>query len=280
MAKVSGINLSDEEIISEAIGIMEKAKEKGLILRLLGALGIVVCCSSISKDHMITYKKLRRLGGTTMFTDIDFATYSKQKKILEKFFKDNLHFTPDMAINAFFGNKRLIFYNTTKKYSVDIFFDKLEFCHDVIFGDSPGRGRLELCEHHISPEDLLLEKLQIHDITYKDISDIAMLLLTHKISKDSTCFGNLNGSYVAKILSDDWGFWYDGMNKLRIVEKYINKFVEEKKFTKDQANVALNNLNSIVNLIESTPKTDRWNKRAKDGVKKLWYRPVAELEKR
>ncbi|MBS7620626.1 hypothetical protein KEJ32_00635 [Candidatus Bathyarchaeota archaeon] len=272
--------ISDDEMIREACQIIEKANEEKIILRLLGAMGIVMTCSTVSKDCLETYKKLERLGGgTSMFTDIDFAAYAKQKKDIEKFFKNSLGFKPDMAINALFGNKRLMYYNTAKNYSVDIFLDKLEFCHDIPFVNPKGCGRLELFDYYIPPEDLLLEKLQIHDITYKDIVDIAMLLLTHKIG-DSTSQGSLNGKYVANILCDDWGFWYDAMNNLRTVEKYINKFVEEKKFTREQAAVVLSNLASLINLIDATPKTNRWNKRAKDGTKKLWYRPVAEMEKR
>ena len=108
-------------------------------------------------------------------------------------------------------------------------------------------------DYHIPPEDLLLEKLQIHNITYKDIADIAMLLLTHKIS-NSTSSCNLNGKYIASILSDDWGFWYEAMNNLRTVEKYIRRFVDEAKFTKEQAASALDNLTNLVSLINTTPK--------------------------
>jgi hypothetical protein len=272
--------ISDEEMIREACRIIEKANEKKLVLRLLGAMGIVVCCSTVSKDHLETYKKLGRLGNSTlMFTDIDFAAYAKQKKDIEKFFRSYLGFKPDMAINALFGNRRLIYYNTTKNYCIDVFLDKLEFCHDIPFIDSRGCGRLELFSYHIPPEDLLLEKLQIHDITYKDIVDVSMLLLTHKIT-DATSHSGLNGRYIANILSDDWGFWYDAVNNLRTVEKYINKFVDENKFTKEQASIALSNLTKLINIIDETPKTNRWNKRAKEGTKKLWYRPVAELEKK
>ncbi|MEM3602003.1 MAG: hypothetical protein QXN87_04950 [Candidatus Bathyarchaeia archaeon] len=274
-----GIKASEEEIINEAIEIVDKAQERNLVLRILGALGIYMCCSSVSKDYVCTYKGLKRLGVDAMFTDIDFAAYSKQRKEIERLMEGYLKFIPDMAINALFGNRRLIFYNTRKNYSVDIFFDKIEFCHDVAFGNRPGKGRLELCNYHIPPEDLLLEKLQIHDMNYKDITDMVMLFLSHRIS-DVTQFGAINGVYIAKILSDDWGFWYDSMNNLKLVEKYVNKFLEEKKLTKEHANIALENLKNLVNLIDLAPKTRRWNERAKVGIKKMWYRPVAPLEKR
>jgi len=270
----------DEDMIQEACQIIEKAHEKNLVLRLLGAMGIIVCCSTVSEDYINVYKKLGRLGsGCSMFTDIDFAAYAKQKKEIENFFRKDLVFEPDLAINSLFGNRRLVYYNRAKGYMVDIFLDKLEFCHDIFFKDSSGCGRLELFDYFIPPEDLLLEKLQIHDITYKDIADIAMLLLTHEIG-DSTSIGNINGKYIANILCDDWGFWYDAMNNLQTVKKYINKFADEKRFTREQATCALSKLEGLVNLINATPKTNRWHKRAKVGVKKLWYRPVAELEKR
>jgi len=57
---------------------------------------------------------------------------------------EGLGFRPDSVINGFFGDRRLIYYEPSDKFHVDIFLDKLEFSHDVIFGKKPGDGRLEL----------------------------------------------------------------------------------------------------------------------------------------
>ncbi|MFX0197648.1 MAG: hypothetical protein ACFFCW_16130 [Candidatus Hodarchaeota archaeon] len=62
-------------------------------------------------------------------------------------------------------------------------------------------------------EDLLLAKLQIHEITDKDIKDLIVLLRAHKLgNRDDKEVINLD--YVSIILSDDWSFWFDLKNKL------------------------------------------------------------------
>ncbi len=102
-----------------------------------------------------------------LFTDLDLAGYNKQGGDINKFFTKELGFQPDTLVNGMFGHKRRIYYHPQNKYHVDVFMDKLEFSHAVDFGEKPGSGRLELDSPTITAVDIVLEKLQIHEINEK-----------------------------------------------------------------------------------------------------------------
>ena len=57
---------------------------------------------------------------------------------------------------------RYLFENPDNKRHIDIFFDKLEFCHIIDF-----RGRLEIDYPTISLSDILLQKMQIVQTSLK-----------------------------------------------------------------------------------------------------------------
>src|SRR5436853_4006800 len=84
-------------------------------------------------------------------------------------------------INGFFGDRRLVYYEGADRFHLDIFLDKLEFSHDILFGKKPGNGRLELDFPTISLTDLVLEKLQIHRIGRKDLVDLLVLFLGYAV---------------------------------------------------------------------------------------------------
>lgn len=139
---------------------------------------------------------------------MDLIGYGKQRGSIEKFFND-LQYQPDRIINRIFGDRRLIFYHPKDYFMVDIFLNKLEFSHDIYFGEKPGKGRLELSYPAITPTDIVLEKLQIHKINRKDLIDLAALFLVKNVNSDPL---SINGLYIVKILSQDWDFWYDATN--------------------------------------------------------------------
>lgn len=270
------IKISDEEFLNEAKAVIDKAQEKGIVLRILGALAI-----HIHSEHtprcVELHKSLGRLGekGPT-FTDLDLIAYKKQRKEVKNFFEKELKFVPDRRINTLFGGKRYIFYHPKGAYYVDIFFSKLEFSHDVEFGEAPQKGRLELDYPTISLADLVLEKTQIHDINLKDIIDLIVLFLGHPVEKEERKEA-INGKYIAEVLARDWGFWYDATNNLNKVKNFTEKFYNEGKITEEEYKTVIERIDVLLKMIEEEPKTKEWVKRAKKGTKKIWYRPVEEV---
>ena len=202
MVSDKGVSLSEQEFIDEAIKIIEKAQEEGIVLRILGALAVHIHCIHLPRCAEL-HKSLERLGkGKTMFTDLDLIGYKGQRKQVKKFFEKKLKFIPDRYVNTLFGSKRNIFYQRDGAYQVDIFYNKLEFSHDVDFGEKPGKGRLELDFPTITPTDLVLEKIQINQINVKDIVDLIVLFLGHDLS-DKDEKESINAKYVSRILADD-----------------------------------------------------------------------------
>jgi len=269
------VEISEEEFLKEALGIIEKAQSRGIYLRILGALAVYI--HSLDKPECVNaFRSLGRFGeGKPLFTDLDLIGYSKQRKEITKLFEE-LKFQPDRMINVLFADRRLIFYHPQGKYHVDVFLNKLEFSHDVHFGEKPGSGRLELDYPTITLADIVLEKLQIHFINLKDLIDLIVLFMGHDVS-DRSDKDVIDGGYIAKILSDDWGFWYDAITNLDKTKSLAKTFIESGKLSNDQVKIITERIDKLRGIIDTTPKTKNWEKRAKIGTNKPWYREVEEV---
>lgn len=259
-------------MLKAALELVEAAKERNTVLRILGALAAYLHCRE-NEDALNFFVNSGRLGTGSIFTDIDLAAYSKQRKQVINLMRE-LNYDENKMVNALFGHKRLIYFKDQIK--VDIFFDKLEFSHDVDFGNEPGKGRLELDYPTISLTDLMLEKLQIHQINRKDIIDMIAILMTHNVD-ESMDREIINMKYMASILADDWGFWYDALENLKKVESLTIKFRDENLIMNEHADKVIQNIYRLREALESSEKTKNWLKRAKAGTSKIWYREVGDL---
>jgi len=266
-------NVPDEVFIEDASKIVNEAQKRGIILRLIGAVAIRIHSMDFADLHI----RFARLGeGNNSFSDLDFVGYGKQRKQIELFFEKVINFVPDRYINTYFGYKRLIFYHPQGYYHSDVFFDKLEFSHDIFFGKAPGKGRLELDNPTIPLPELVLEKLQIHDINEKDIKDLIVLLRAHEIGETDEK-EVINAKYIAKVLADDWGFWYDAKSNLEKIKTFAEKYLKQGKLKQDDYDDVIRKVDTLLDYIDKEKKTKRWMKRAKTGTKKIWWRPVEEV---
>lgn len=268
------VEMREDEFVKEALEIVEKAQSRGLYLRILGSLAVYV--HSLNNGSGGLFKSLARFGeGMPLFTDLDLAAYGKQKGAIDKFLRE-LDFQPDALVNGLFGHKRLIYYHPQGKYHIDVFLNKLEFSHDVTFGEKPGSGRLEIDFPTISPTDIILEKLQIHEINQKDLIDLISLFIVHEVHEQ---FGKngIDGDYIGKLLSNEWGFWYDATTNLGRVKSVLEGLTEEGKLSATQSQIARQRIDKLLNMITNRPKTRQWEKRARTGTSKPWYREVEEV---
>ena len=269
------VEMKESEFVSEALGIMEKAQARGVCLRILGSLAAYI--RSLDRGHGDVFKSLERFGdGMPLFTDLDLAGYNRQRGDINKFFTKELGFQPDTLVNGMFGHKRLIYYHPQNKYHVDVFMNKLEFSHDVNFGDKPGSGRLELDSPTITATDIVLEKLQIHAINRKDLIDLIAIFIVHDVHEQFDK-NVVDGSYIASILSDEWGFWYDATVNLNKVVSLTEELSANGKLGPDHRQIVLQRTDKLLNVIANTHKSKNWEKRAKTGTKKAWYREVEEV---
>jgi hypothetical protein len=266
--------LTEEDFISEAHRIVIEGGTSGVVLRLLGAVGIRVHAS----EYVELWNRLRRLGDVELqFTDLDFVGYSKQRPQIRQLM-ERLGYQIDLRIMTYFGENRHVYLHPERSFHVDVFFDKLQFSHRIDFGDDPSTGRLRYDTVTIPLGDLLLEKLQIHDISEKDIKDLIVLLRAHSIGTNEEK-DTINALRVATVLSNDWGFWSDATTNLanlaRLSEKYLQSGVIDSEDFRDLKG----KIETLHGYIARQEKTKAWLKRSEKGEKKIWWEEVDAVKR-
>lgn len=248
--------------IEEAISCVEGAAKERIMLRVMGALGIYIHAHSL--EYRQLWERLGRLG-ERVFSDIDFASYGKFRQKVFEFFKRR-GYDIDKKIQMFYGMKRHIYYGG-KVPMVEVFFDKLEMNHTIIFN-----RRLEVDHPTIPIAELLLQKLQIVKINEKDIKDVIVLLRAHDVGKSDKEMINLNALADAGLLSD-WGFYYTvTMNLKKVMDFSLTCDV----LTQDDRVIINERVNKILSYLEEQPKSLSWKLRAKVGTSKKWYNEVED----
>jgi len=248
------------DFTQEAIRIVELAEKKGMTLRVMGACAVRLHCPK--------YEYLHRKMGREL-SDIDFFSYSRFKSDMKKFFED-IGYRPRDYMARYWERARLlreIYDDEKNKRVVDVFFDELSMCHTINL-----KGRLELDYPTITLSDILLEKMQIVKLNEKDIQDTIVLLREHEVggSDEET----VNGKYLAKLLSNDWGFYYTVTTNLNRVRESSKKY---EALTEEDCNDVSMKVDELLQLIQKEPKSLKWKMREKIGTRKKWYTEVEEL---
>jgi hypothetical protein len=248
------------DFFKDALTIIEAAKQKQIQLRLMGATAIYYQCPN---SRNLTDAMDRPL------TDLDFMTLSKYVRHIPDLFL-SLGFEGNERVNALYGLKRQIYTDPRNGRHVDVFVDKLTFCHEVDF-----TRRLEADPTTLTLADLLLEKMQIVKIGEKDVKDTIILLREHEFGDNDD--GVVNMHYISKLLSDDWGFYYTVTTNLKKTRDYVDTLSvinsSEKELVKSR-------IDSLLARIEGEGKSFKWRMRAKAGTKVKWYNDAEEVENR
>jgi hypothetical protein len=175
---------------NELARILEASDRMNVNLRVIGSLAFQMHCPNCGY--------LQAAMGRA-YTDIDFAGYKKEtKEIKELMF--SLGYEEDREVFIVSEGYRSIFRKTNSSLHVDVFYDKLDFCHLISWN-----GRLEVDKPTIPLAEMVLEKMQIVKINEKDIIDTIMLLLEHPLGKIDQ--ETINIARIAQLCAKDWGLW-------------------------------------------------------------------------
>ena len=248
--------------LDEARRIVDEGHRQGLVLRVMGGVGI--------RLRTLPYEdlgqRLGRLGeGEQEFTDLDFVTYKKHQKQMQGFF-EGLGYSKRRATLSSAASERQIYFHEDGWFFVDVFFDKLMVAnHRLDF-----RGRLELDPLTLSPTDLLMEKLQIVSFSEKDLKDTCILLFAHQLAEEDE-EAAINASYIATLLSKDWGFWYTLTTNLKGIKELLPTM---EPLSPDERSITTSRVDELLAHIDAEPKSMGWKARSKIGPKKRWYEPV------
>jgi hypothetical protein len=240
----------------EALRIVQSAAQEGLTLRLLGSLAFQI--------HSPQWGHLQKLMGRA-YTDLDYAGYSPEAARMEPFFSA-LGYRGDPEVNLYFAGQRMIFQRPENGLHVDVFFDKLNFCHQINWV-----GRLEVDTPTLPLAEMLLEKMQIVKIGEKDIIDTIMLLLEHELGTHD--HDVINVAHISELCAQDWGLWRTtsmNLGKVALLSQEYDALSAGEK-TRVVAQVQ-----AILERLDRQPKSTAWKIRSKVGDRVKWYQDVEE----
>jgi hypothetical protein len=239
------------------LNALRQDENRHMILRLLGALAF--------RTHCPQYGYIQDDLGR-QFTDIDFASYPRYLKDISRLLGE-LGYKEDKTVTQLFSDSRMLFHDLSWGRHIDIFFNKLDFCHPVVF-----TGRLEVEELTLPLAELLLEKMQIVKINEKDLIDTIMLLREHPVGDADT--ETINAKVITSTLGNDWGYWRTVTANLRLVDEMVQKYPH---LSDADRSVVRERIAVLQQRIEEYPKSTRWKVRARVGERVKWYKDVEEL---
>jgi hypothetical protein len=152
-----------------------------------------------------------------------------------------------------------------EQIDVDVFVDQLRMCHTLRL-----TRRLHFHPLTVSLADLLLQKLQIVELTLTDRQDIGALLLEHPLGEEAQ--DGIDIDYVTGLLGDDWGFCHTALTNLA----KLRATLPEVNFRPPERDVIIARVVELSEAVENTPKSRTWKLRAKIGERKKWYDDVEE----
>jgi hypothetical protein len=249
--------MDHQQYLSYAKQIVDNVQEEGAILRLLGSVAFYLHCPD--------YGHFQQQAGRD-FTDLDFAAYYDHSEKIRRTFK-KLELREDRETAVVYARSRLVYDKPDIGLHVDVFFDKLDFCHPIYW-----KHRLELDSPTIPLAELLLEKMQIVKINEKDIIDTIMLMREHQVNNSDN--ETINGRLIADLCANDWGLWRTVTMNLNKVHRLAKGYPWLKS---DDYDVVSARIKQLLNIIDTTPKTLSWKVRDKVGDRVKWYKDVSEV---
>jgi hypothetical protein len=254
------LSLSDR-IPPEAINLVEKAAASSLVLRITGSVAVRLYCD----QHWPLLWNL----GRRPYHDIDFWGLGKDQQRIEQFFAEHGYvIDPKCKHMHEWGIKRLIFEHPSSAVKVDVFMDELVMAHTLDFKD-----RLLLDYPCVSLDDLLLSKLQIHEITENDMIDMIVLLLEHPFGGGEH---KIDIDHMARVLARDWCFWYEATVNIGKIRLALARYEGLEEHVKAALELRLTELEG---RIAKEPKDRRWKIRAAIGTRKRWFELVGDVDR-
>jgi hypothetical protein len=249
-----------EDFYSERTRILEALQQpenRHMVMRLIGALAFRTHCPQFGYIQDALGRK---------FTDIDFASYRRFSRDITRLLTE-LGYKEEKMVTQLFGESRMLFNDPVYERHIDVFYEKLDFCHPVVFS-----GRLEAEALTLPLSELLLEKMQIVKINEKDLIDSIMLLREHPIGDSDQ--ETINAKVIATTLGDDWGFWRTVTANLKLLDEMLDGYANLKD---DDRQVVRERIRQLLERIERQPKTAKWKLRSRIGERVKWYKDVEEL---
>jgi len=242
---------------TEVARIVAAADAVGIAVRVLGSIGVAIH----SPDAAALLPSFERT-----YADIDLVAYRHDTKAVASVL-GALGYLDDREVFIASEGWRSIFDDPARRIHLDVFYDRLEFCHVI-----PLAGRLEADSPTIPLAELLLSKLQIVKINEKDVIDVVLLLLDHPLGRGDA--DTIDLDRVAGLAAAEWGLWRTMTQNLEKVAVLADAYPQLD--TRQRAAV-IDATTSLKARIDSEPKSMAWRMRAKIGDRRQWWTDVDEV---
>ncbi|WKZ35433.1 MAG: hypothetical protein QY332_17615 [Anaerolineales bacterium] len=246
-----------EKFENELKVILKASDEATILLRVIGSLAFQMHCPR--------FGYLQAALGRA-YTDIDFAAYSRQSKQISELMA-KMGYMENREVYIASEGERAIFDKPGTGLHVDIFYEKLDFCHTIYWKD-----RLEVDSPTIPLTELLLEKMQIVQINEKDIIDTIMLLLEHPLGDVDK--ETINIKLAAQLCANEWGLWRTTTMNLEKVKQLAQQYTQLSAEEKEKVAAQVDN---ILARLNDEPKPLAWRIRDRVGDRVKWYKEVDEV---
>jgi hypothetical protein len=235
------------DIVAEAERLLAAARSSNVPIRLIGGLAVYFHTQEIPEPLARSYG------------DIDVATTKGAGRGASELLS-SLGYEPSREFNALHGSRRMLFNDPQNERKLDVFVDTFELCHTI-----PITGRLALDEHTIPLAELLLTKLQVVELTDKDLLDIVTLLYQHDVGPHDDDV--INSDFIAGLTADDWGLW----RTVRLNVERVGDRVGALPLDAAARARVIARANALWERVEQEPKSRKWRLRDRVGDRKRWY---------
>ena len=239
----------EPEIIGQGRRLVTEAAARGLEVRLIGGAAFWLLASE--RARVLFARK---------YPDLDLVAHRNRSRDLRALLEE-LSYRPARTFNAAHGASRLLYRSEDDTYQVDIFLDEFAMCHKLDLGQ-----RLDVGDLTVPAAELLLTKLQIHQLNRKDVGDVLMLLSDHELA-DVDGAHLINARRIEELCVQNWGLYTTVMDNLQQIENRIEGMVPDVAL----ARAIQGRVYQLRGRLERAPKTTRWNLRAAVGRRVQWY---------
>jgi hypothetical protein len=253
------------QMAAEAQSIVTAARERGVILRLLGGLAVRRYCRGLAfcdRDHsdldmvglsrqIVGVSDVMGSFGYREDPHVRIATQSRQAQFSRP------------CVHAAAGGE------LHDDDHVDLFLDKFRMDHDIDL-----RRRLALDDVTLPASDVLLTKLQVARPDSRDVGDIVTMLNDVALGGADRP-GMVNVTYISALCAGDWGLFYDVTRTLQRCGEALDGLGLDAP-AEERVRGALT---ALVGALDAAPKTRRWRLRARIGTRRPWHHLVEEQER-
>ena len=245
-----GIEEVLDDPVQEARRILHAAEKARVRLRAVGGVAIALRSPSVAD-----------LVPPRTYHDIDLVGRAGGSSAITSLF-GSLGYQAADRFNKLNGSERLLFHDHGGR-RIDVFIDRLRMCHTLELAE-----RLELDPLTITPADLLLSKLQIVEMTPRDVQDILALLLDHPLveGRDGIELGRLRA-----VCSVDWAWWRTVTGNLGPLRDAWLEGVSGRE------RAAAESASALLQILVDAPKSASWRARSWLGERKRWYELPEEV---